>query len=114
MMNPMCCNPENRTAFERERRADRQKILHPLVCLVSTMRQEPVIAHANPQTPGEPPQENRYKKCLPCEEEKCRDGAHMKQRHEDRCDPVDFVFCGLSFSQVFQLHVQEDPRSSNL
>src|SRR6266567_588659 len=47
MMNSMSGNPENRTAFERQRSADSQTILHPLWGLVAAVGQEPVVAHSD-------------------------------------------------------------------
>ena len=57
MMNPVRRYPENRAAFERQSRANRQKVLHPFRSLVSAVRQQPVITHANAEAPGNPPQE---------------------------------------------------------
>ena len=39
MMNAMGCDPENRSAFEGQRRAHRHEILDPLRSLIATMGQ---------------------------------------------------------------------------
>ena len=68
MVNPVRRHPENRSAFERQGRAPGQEILHPLWRLVSTMGQQPVIAHADSQAARNPPQENGDEKCFPGKE----------------------------------------------
>ena len=45
MMDAMRRDPEDRTALERERAADREKVLNELGRLVAAMRQQPVIRH---------------------------------------------------------------------
>ena len=78
VMNAVRGHPENRSAFERQRRANRQQILHPLRSLVAAMRQQPVIAHPDAQAARNPPQKQRDKKCLPGEKEQRGDRAQMK------------------------------------
>ena len=107
MMNPVGRHPEDRSALKRQRSAESQEIFHPLVSLVSAMCEQPVIAHPDAQTPAEPPQENRQEKGFPGKKEKCCEGAHMKQRHESRCHPVHFVFCGVRFAKFFELHADD-------
>src|SRR5580700_753318 len=106
VMNAVRRDPENRTAFERERSADGQKILHPLRRLVPTVREQAMISHADSQAARNPPQEHGNEQSLPCEEEKCRHRAHVKQAHKDRGNPVNFTVCRLPFFQAFQLHFQ--------
>src|SRR5271155_2833945 len=68
MMNAVRRHPEYRPAFKRQRRAPGQKIFHPLRSLVSAMRQQPVIAHPDPEAARYPPQEYGDKKCRPGKE----------------------------------------------
>ena len=103
-MNAVRGYPENRAAFERQRRADGQEIFHPLGSFVSAMRQQAVVSHANAQASRHPPQEHRHQECLPGKEEQRRDGADVKSRHESRCDPVDFVV-GSGFHSSMQVRV---------
>src|SRR5580692_5009585 len=106
VMNAVRRDPENRSAFERERGADGQEVLHPLRSLVATVREQPMISHADTQAARNPPQEHGDEQSLPCEEEKRRHRAHVKQAHEDRGHPVHFTVCRLPFFQAFQLHIQ--------
>src|SRR5258708_36875693 len=68
MMNAMRGHPENRSALEGESGAPGQKIFHPLRRLVSAMRQQTVIAHANAEASGNPPQEHGDEERLPGKE----------------------------------------------
>ena len=68
MMNAVRRHPENRPAFECQRRTPGQEVLHPLRRPVSAMRQQPVIAHADTEAARYPPQENGGKKCRPGKE----------------------------------------------
>src|SRR5580658_2878507 len=47
MMDPMRGYPENRSAFQRQRSANREEIFQPLGTFVTAMRQQPVITHAD-------------------------------------------------------------------
>jgi hypothetical protein len=49
MMNAMRRHPENRSALQRQRGTDRQKIFDPLRSLIPTMREQAVIRHADAQ-----------------------------------------------------------------
>ena len=62
VVNSMSRHPRNRSAFESQRPASRQEVLHPFRCFVSAMRQQPVIAHADPETSGNPPKHKRNRK----------------------------------------------------
>jgi hypothetical protein len=59
MMNAVRRHPENRATFERQRGANRQEVFHPFRGLVSAVRQQAVVTHANAETPGNPPKEKR-------------------------------------------------------
>ncbi|HMF62464.1 MAG TPA: hypothetical protein VK608_00115 [Edaphobacter sp.] len=55
VMHAMCGNPEDRTTFQGQRAAHSQKVFHPLGRLVTAMRQQPMVAHTNAETSGDPP-----------------------------------------------------------
>ena len=55
MVNPVRRHPEDRAALKGKRGAERQKILDPFVGFISTVSQQPVIAHANSQAAAKPP-----------------------------------------------------------
>ena len=52
VMNSVCCNPEHRPAFKRERSADRKKVFNPLGRGVATMGQQAVVAHSDAHIDG--------------------------------------------------------------
>src|SRR6266853_6934771 len=68
MMNPVRCHPENRSAFECQRRTPGQEVFHPLRRPVSAMRQQTVIAHPDTEAARYPPQENGGEKSRPGKE----------------------------------------------
>src|SRR5664279_1168583 len=68
VMDTMSRDPENRSAFKSESGAPGEKIFDPFRSLVSTVSQETVIAHANAEAAGNPPQEYGDKESFPGEE----------------------------------------------
>jgi hypothetical protein len=46
------------------------------------MRQQPMVAHANAQAPGDPPQHHREQQCLPTEYEERSHSTNVKRHHE--------------------------------
>src|ERR1700733_9102949 len=105
MMNAMRGDPEDWSAFEGERGANRQEIFNPLGSPVSAMRQQAVIAHADAEASRDPPEKDQCEKSFPTEEEKCGDGSDVKQEHERGGNPVDFVLGGGLALERFQLHL---------
>ena len=59
MVDAMRRDPENRTAFERQRAAEGQEILDPFVGLVAAVRQQPVIRHADAEHAADEVQNQR-------------------------------------------------------
>src|SRR6266478_2665393 len=82
VMDAMRSDPENRSAFEGQRGTCGQDVLDPFRSLVSAMSKQPVVAHADAQASGNPPQEHRNQESFPGEKEERRDGAHVKQAHK--------------------------------
>ena len=106
MMDAVRRHPENRPAFERERRANGQEILHPLRRLISAMREQPVITHADAQAARNPPQEHRDEQSLPGEKEERRYRAHVKRSHEAAVIQFTSSLCSLCSFQILQFHMQ--------
>src|ERR1700756_1634734 len=92
MMNPVCRYPCDRTAFQRQRSASRQKIFHPFRSLEAAMRKQPVIAHPDPETSGYPPQHERKRERLPRKEKQRGNRANVKRPQKKRRRPVDRLF----------------------
>ena len=96
MMNAMRGDPEDRSALERERAAHRQEVLDPLRRLVAAMRQQAVIAHADAERAGDPPQDDRHGDGAGVDEEERGHGADVERGHGDDRDPVELAFGGLA------------------
>ena len=64
MVNAVRGHPENRAAFESERRENGQDIFQPFGNFVSAMREQAVIAHADAQAGGDPPEKRWRRKKL--------------------------------------------------
>lgn len=79
MMDAMCYDPVDGTAFERERAADSQKVLNELWRLVATMSQESVKTHADSQARRNPPEQDRDQQRLPLESEERDYRSEMKE-----------------------------------
>jgi hypothetical protein len=56
--------------------------------------QQAVIANADAETPGNPPEQNAYRESLPSEHEERYDSANMKRKHEKSGDPVERLLKG--------------------
>ena len=89
VMDSMCCDPEDRPAFECQSGADRQSVFHPFRRLVASVREQSMIAHADAQTNGNPPQQNCEREGLPTEQKQCCDSADMKDGDKGGRDPRD-------------------------
>ena len=59
VMDAVSANPEDRPAFERERCANRGEIFKRLRALVSAVRMQPVIAHADSPAQSHPVERKR-------------------------------------------------------
>src|SRR5258708_24453994 len=88
VMHAMRGDPENRSALEGERRTGRQEILDPFRGLEAAVREEAMVAHADAETPRNPPQQNRHQERFPAKREECSDGANVKCDHEKRRNPI--------------------------
>src|SRR4030095_14791677 len=69
MVDAMGNHPVGRTTFHSQGPAQGQEILHRLGRLIATMRQEPVVAHADAQTACDPVKDHCHNQCPPAETE---------------------------------------------
>jgi hypothetical protein len=60
------------------------------------MREQAVIAHADAERPGDPPQHHRGEDGAPVDVEERGDRADVKRAHGNGRDPVDLAIGGLS------------------
>src|SRR3954447_16570771 len=89
VVDTMRRNPEERTAFERERGAEGKEVLDGLVRLVAAMSQQAVIAHADAEAAGDVPEDCRQSQRLPGEKEECSHSTDVEGHHEGCGDPTD-------------------------
>ena len=88
MMDAMGRYPEDRPAFERQRRADRQEVFQPLRALEAAVRQQPVIAHADAEATRTPSRRTALQKSFPAEQEERSQCADMECDHEAGSNPI--------------------------
>src|SRR5512133_1522948 len=91
MVNAVSRDPEDRSAFERQRAANGQEIFHPFRSGVAAVGQQAVVAHADAEASGNPPQECCECCDFPRKEEEGGDCADMKHHHEKRGDPINLI-----------------------
>jgi len=99
MMNAVRGDPEDGAAFESERGENGQKIFDPLGSAIAAMGEQTMIADADAQAGGDPPEKNGDKKCSPGEEKRRGESAQVKQHHKNTGDPVDAILFGLFLGQ---------------
>src|SRR6266436_1062861 len=92
VMYAMRCNPCDRSTFQGQSAASRQKIFHPFRSLVSAMRQQPVVAHANTETASHPPQHQRHREGLPGKEKQRSNRANVECSDKKSRRPVNRLF----------------------
>ena len=89
VMHAVDGDPEDGAAFEGQRAAHGEQILHPLRRFVAAVGQQAVVSHADADASGDPPQHHRDEEGLPGEKEERSDRANVKGDHEDGRDPDD-------------------------
>ena len=103
VMHAMRRHPENRSALQRQRAADRKEIFQPQRHLVRPVRVQPVVAHADAETDRDLVKHGRYGKSAPTEHEEGGDRPHMQEYQErsgERVKPL--ASCQLG--DVFSFH----------
>src|SRR5436309_1642911 len=89
MVLAMHGHPEDRSALERQRPADRQEVFEQLRGLEPAMRVQPMIPHAEPQTDGHPIEDGRDNQVGPWKRETGGNRLHMEPHQDDACQPID-------------------------
>ena len=110
MMDAVRGHPEDRPAFERERAADREEVLDPLVRLVATMGQQAVIRHTDAPATRDNVEDEGDRDGAVIDVEQGGDGADMERAHRDDGDPVHAL---LMFAPVHEVHSGHGRRSSS-
>src|ERR1700743_2972808 len=88
MMNAMHRDPENRAALKRQGAADREEVFQPDRALVSAVRVQTVVSHADPETSSHPVKEERNQEAAPAEHEQRGECADVKQPDGNYDGPV--------------------------
>src|SRR6266700_3066239 len=101
VMDAMRRYPEKRSAFQCQSGADGEEIFHPLRRLVTAVREQPVISHADTKASGNPPQYNSDRQRFPGEHEERNDCSNVECAHEKSCHPADWL---AKSSVVFKAH----------
>ena len=96
VMNTVCGNPEDRSAFQGESAADGQEILQPLGRAVAAMREQAVVTHADAHVDGECPKHDEAEEGLPGKHKEGDYGEHMKGHHEAGGHPVGLIGLGIA------------------
>ena len=97
MMDSMRCDPLYRTTLYCQRAADYQEVFDGFGNFISSMRQQPVEAHADAEASCDPIEYRRDYDRLPAPEKQRRHGANVKNHHENIVAPIDALFLpGLS------------------
>src|ERR1700680_3520039 len=107
-MNAVCGYPGDGSAFERERPANRECILHPFRRVVRTMGEQTVVTHANAEASRNPPEQGCRDQRLPSEEEQSGYGAEVQESQNDGREPDNRLPEGLVISQ----HAHSSPERS--
>src|SRR5437763_16968798 len=91
MVDAMRCHPKNRSTLKRQSCACGQDVFHPLGSFVAAMSKQPMIAHANAETSGHPPQKDRNQECFPGKEKQRRNRPEVKGNHEKGSNPINLT-----------------------
>src|SRR5438105_12736078 len=77
VMDAMRRNPKYWPAFKSQRSAHCENVFHPLRSLIAAMRKQTVVAHADAEASGDPPENQRRQQRFPTEHEECSYRANM-------------------------------------
>ena len=100
MVDAMRSHPEDRPAFEGHGAADGKQVFESQGHLVRAVRVQPVVAHADPQSGGEPQEEQGDRQVRPTEHEERRDGADMQKDQYQGGRPVQGLLGGGELDEV--------------
>jgi hypothetical protein len=81
-------SPFDRAALQRQRAANREKVFDCFRNLITTMRQQTMIAHAYSQAPCDPVKQDTRNYCRPTPEKERGDGADMKSAKKNSLAPI--------------------------
>ena len=103
VMLAMGGDPEDGAALESEGGADGEDVLHPSGGFVAAMGEEAMVAHADAEASGNPPEKHGNEEGFPTEHEERGDGAEMERDHDEEGQPDDGLREGAIGSKEVRL-----------
>src|SRR6185436_15940534 len=88
MMDAVRRDPEDGPTLERQRAAEGEEVLHPLVRLVTAVREQAVIRHADAEHAADEVEDERRQQRAFRHEEERGERAHVERGHRNGGDPV--------------------------
>src|SRR5437870_5121262 len=113
VMDPMRGNPLDRATFEGQRPASHQEIFHQLWHLVTTMSNQPVKAHADTQTAGDPVENDCTDYRGPTPEKESYDGGSVSANQKDPIAPFDIEPLPCRRGVVMYFVIHQNPLLAN-
>ena len=89
VVDTVCRHPKDRPALQRQSPEHGKRVLQPQRALVTPVRVEPVVAHADAKPDGEPVEKQRDAQVLPAKPEQCGHGSNMEQNKNNDSGPVE-------------------------
>src|SRR5512142_293994 len=84
MVNAVRRHPWNGATLERQGAANSQEVLNGCWCFVAPVSEQAVVANADAEASGYPPQQNCHSQRLPAKHEQRGGGADVEHQHEKR------------------------------
>ena len=88
VMHTVRRHPEDRSALERQCRANGEEVLKPFGTLEAAMRQQAMIAEADAKAARYPIQKQTDEECFPAKHKQRRQGADMEGHHKAGSYPI--------------------------
>jgi hypothetical protein len=98
VMYAMCDDPLDWSAFESQRTARHEKVFDEFRHLITTMREQPVPAHADAKTARHPVEDDGGNECGPAPEKESYNRSNMQRNQKNAAAPIcssSFWKCGL-------------------
>src|SRR4026207_422683 len=100
MMNAMRRHPGDRSALERQCSAHRQEVFDRLRRAIASMRKQPMVAHADPDAAGHPPEEYRHREVLPAKPKQGYERTTVNSHHEGGHTPVEALRPAVNYTFI--------------
>ena len=108
VVNAVRHDPGDGPGFEGQQPAEGEQVLERLRRFEAAVRQQPVVAHADAEAPGHPPEQKARGERLPVEHEERRHRPDMENDHRHVSRPID-AGLSLNVSDRFVTHSSSLP-----